>query len=61
MQYGTPYPHCQICKRTIQPHDLLTFQDGNLFHARCVEQRTQHCIKAERHAEAFLREKRERP
>ena len=48
MQYGTPHSQCQICKRTIQPYDCVTFQDGALFHARCVEQRTRQCIEAER-------------
>jgi hypothetical protein len=54
MQYGTPHSQCQICQRTIQPHDPMTFQDGSLFHALCLEQRTRQCIEAERKAAAAL-------
>jgi hypothetical protein len=59
MQYGTPHSQCQICQRTIQPHDRMTFQDGNLFHARCLEQCTRQCIEAERQAEAALHARRQ--
>jgi hypothetical protein len=54
MQYGTPHAQCQICKRTIEPHDLATFQDGDLSHALCLQQRTRHFIEAERKADAAL-------
>ena len=56
MQYGTPHAQCQICKRTIQPHEPLIFQDGVLFHTRCFEQRTRQCTKAERQAYTLLPE-----
>ena len=61
MQYGTPHPHCQLCKRTIQPQDRLTFQDGDLFHAYCFEQHIRHCLKAEQQARALVPEHSEQP
>ena len=61
MQYGTPHCHCQICKHPLQPHDRLTFQAGDLFHARCLEQRTRQCVKAERHAQTLGPKNSERP
>jgi hypothetical protein len=54
MQYGTAHAQCQICKRIIQPHDLVTFQAGDLFHTRCLELRTQQGIEAERKVDAAL-------
>jgi hypothetical protein len=55
MQYGTPPSPCQICKRTLQPYDRVTVQDGALCHARCVEQRTRQGIEAERKAAVLPR------
>jgi hypothetical protein len=54
MPYGTPHAQCQICKRTMQPHDRVTFQAGDLFHAHCLEQRTRQGSEAERKVDAAL-------
>ena len=61
MQHGTPHSQCQICKCTIQPYDRVTFQDGGLFHAHCLEQRTRQGIAAERKAAAALHAGRRAP
>jgi hypothetical protein len=61
MRFGAPPSQCQICKRPIQPHDPMTFQEGALLHTRCFDQRTRQGIEAERKAAAALRPGRHTP
>ena len=61
MQDGTPSPTCQICKCTVQSHERSTCQDGDLYHALCLQQRTRQFIEAERKAQAALQALRQAP